>query len=298
MSRATPARNRRRQERIGVEALPPIVVVDLFPGERDSLLRLLGGLSAAQWATPTVCPGWSVHDVALHLLGVDIANLSRRRDRFDAPGFATPGTDLARWEHLVAAINRWNEGWVGAARRISPRLLCDLLRFTGAALHEYFAGLDLAALGGPVSWAGPDPAPVWLDIAREYTERWVHQQQIRDAVRQPGLTERRWLAPVLDTFARALPHTLRGVAAPEGASVRLVIAGDAGGEWVAVRANGAWALTADAGPAPDAAVTLDQDVAWRLFTKGLSKERALRHARREGDPTLAGKVLEMVSVIA
>ena len=36
-----------------------------------------------------------------------------------------------------------------------------------------------------VNWAGPEPAPIWLDPAREYTERWVHQQHIRDAVRNP-----------------------------------------------------------------------------------------------------------------
>ena len=52
--------------------------------------------------------------------------------------------------------------------------------------------------------------------AREFTERWVHQQQIRDAVGKPGLTERRWLHPVLDAFARALPHALRDHAAPGG----------------------------------------------------------------------------------
>lgn len=27
---------------------------------------------------------------------------------------------------------------------------------------------------------------MWLDAAREYTEFWVHQQQIRDATGRPG----------------------------------------------------------------------------------------------------------------
>lgn len=48
--------------------------------------------------------------------------------------------------------------------------------------------LDLNALGGPVEWAtGSDPAPAWLDIAREYMERYIHQRQIRDATGRPGL---------------------------------------------------------------------------------------------------------------
>jgi hypothetical protein len=32
---------------------------------------------------------------------------------------------------------------------------------------------------------------MWLDIARDYTERWVHDQQIRDAVGRARLKDRR-----------------------------------------------------------------------------------------------------------
>jgi hypothetical protein len=57
-----------------------------------------------------------------------------------------------------------------------------------------------------VSWVGPDPVPNWLDVAREYTERWTHQQQARDAVGMPGLREPTFMAPVLATFVHALPQ--------------------------------------------------------------------------------------------
>ncbi len=43
---------------------------------------------------------------------------------------------------------------------------------------------------------------------------------------------------------------------------------------------------------------MDQETAWRLFTKGISKDEALRTARLEGDRTLALKVLDAVSIIA
>jgi uncharacterized protein (TIGR03083 family) len=62
-----------------VQPPPPILVSDLFPELLDALLRLLGSLSTDAWQRPTVCPGWCVHDVALHLLGVEVGNLSRRR---------------------------------------------------------------------------------------------------------------------------------------------------------------------------------------------------------------------------
>ena len=280
-----------------MQPLGPVRVIDLFPGERESLLDLLDRLSPEQWAMATACPGWSVHDVALHILGGDIGNLSGGRDGY-IDRHATQGVDFTQWESLLVFINRRNDDWVRATRRISPRLLREFLGVTGAAIHQYFARLDPDAIGMPVNWAGPDPAPVWLHIAREYTERWMHQQHIRDAVGQPGLKERAWFAPVLDTFARALPHTLRAVAAPAGTTVRLVITGEAGEAWQVLKLDGAWALTAEAVPAPDATLTLDQETAWRLFTKGLSKDAALPQVILEGDRGLAAGVLDMVSILA
>ena len=47
-----------------------------------------------------------------------------------------------------------------------------------------------------------------------------------------------------------------------------------------------------------ATVELGQDRAWRLFTKGISKEEARRVARIEGDEALAERALETVSILA
>ena len=56
----------------------PILVADRFSELLDALLELLSGLSPAEWEQPTVCAGWSVRDVALHLLGDDVGMLSSR----------------------------------------------------------------------------------------------------------------------------------------------------------------------------------------------------------------------------
>jgi len=128
---------------------------------------------------------------------------------------------------------------------------------TGKELEAAYRGLDLLALGNAVSWAGPDPAPVWLDIAREYTEQWVHQAQIRDALHLPMLDEARLFAPVLDTFMWALPHTLRDMTSPPGTALRVLITGDAGGEWWAVRRDDQWVLRKELHREADATVTMD-----------------------------------------
>jgi uncharacterized protein (TIGR03083 family) len=271
----------------------PIIVTDLFTEVLDALLDLLAGLSDDEWAAPTVCPGWSVKDLAGHLLGDDVGMLSRRRD-----GYRRGNAAIASWDDLVALINRQNAEWVETARRLSPRLLCDMLRLTGAQVSTFFQSLDPYALGGPVDWAGPAPAPIWLDLAREYTERWHHQQQIRDAVSKPGLCEPRHLAPALDTFVRALPHTYRHLDAAEQTLVALTITGAAGGTWFLLREHATWQLYLDIARAPDAHVTLDQDTAWRLFTKGIGEETAHSRAASTGDPRLAAPMLKTLSVIA
>jgi uncharacterized protein (TIGR03083 family) len=177
-----------------------IAVVDRFAALRTELLTLLAGLCEDDGARPTAAPRWSVKDVAAHLLSGDIGILSRARDRF-LPSGAMAGA----YSELVNLVDRLNEEWIVASRRMSPRLILESLASTGPRVEAYFSSLDLIAVGGPVSWAGPDPAPVWFDVAREFTERWHHQQQIRDATSRPSLYDPYFFSPVLDTFVRALP---------------------------------------------------------------------------------------------
>ncbi len=271
----------------------PILVAHLFPDVLRSLLDVLSGLSDDEWRKPTSCSQWSVKDVAAHLLWVDISNLSRKRD-----GYSFGGAAVTSWDELVAFVNELNDTWIKAARRLSPRVLCDLLRAIGEQSCDYFKSLDPFAMGGPVDWAGTKPAPVWLDLAREHTERWHHQQQIRDAVGEPGLKEPKFFAPVLDAFVRALPHTYRNVDGNDGAIVGLTVTGDSGGRWLLQRENGGWQLYVDDKHEADAEAVIDQEIAWRLFSKGISKDQALAAATLAGDRVLASKALEMISVIA
>src|SRR5262245_8993021 len=273
---------------------PPVIVLDLFAEERRHLLSLLDGLTAEQWHAPTVCPGWSVKDLAAHLLGDDVNRIAGGRDGYQPSGLAGP---LA-WDELVAFLNHRNEEWVVALRRLSPRLLVELLDSSGDRVEAYFRSLDPMEPGDPVDWAGPGPAPRWLDIGREYTERWVHQEQIRDAIGAVGLRDPRLFHPVLDVFVHALPHAYRDVAAAEGTHVELVITGVAGGSWSLVRHRRRWGLFAGVDAPRASIVTLDPDTAWRLFTKGVDAATARRRVIIEGDRDLGAVALGAVAIIA
>ena len=65
-----------------------------------------------------------------------------------------------------AGFIEWLDGmqdeWVHAARRLSPALVLQLLGWSGPQLIESFRTSDPRARTAHVSWAGPEPVPVWL----------------------------------------------------------------------------------------------------------------------------------------
>jgi uncharacterized protein (TIGR03083 family) len=269
----------------------PILLQDCFAPLLDALLSLLAQLSPADWRQPTACAGWTVHDVALHLLGGDLGLLSRQRDGY-RPGEAP----IDSYDELVALIDRLNAAWLDGARRLSPAVLTGLLAWSGPQVTDYLAGRDPYATGGAVNWAGPDPAPVWLDVAREYTERWHHQQHIRDAVNRPGLTEPAIVRPVLATFAHALPETFRPVPTNRGSAVTLHVPDH--GTWTVGNDGERWQLYDGAPSHGDATVTIAAADAWRLFTRGLTWHEALAAATWHGDEELALHLLSATAILA
>ena len=96
-----------------------------------------------------------------------------------------------------------------------------------------------------------------------------------------------WLAHV---YAQTLSHHLKG-------AKRL--------EWPAVKAAMVEEQPLLEGPVPMLVVLalgtgglIDQDLAWRLFTRSVTPEQASPRATFAGDQQLAERVLQMVSIIA
>jgi uncharacterized protein (TIGR03083 family) len=271
---------------------PPLDTRPLYPIERRALLDVLGSLEPSDWARPTVCPGWDVKDVAGHVLHCYLRRLSGTRDRHRT-------LTIGDGEDLPGALARANEVFVVGARSLSPRVVQELLALAGPQLDAMWRERDLEATADlDVWWAAPGvPAPVWLDVARDYTEFWVHQQQVRDAVGRPGGAEPELLHPVVDTFARALPHTLRACAPPVGTAVELRVSGPAGGAWTVTCLASGWTLGEEPCRPPAADVELDADTFWRLATRGITPEKAARSAQVGGDRQLGAAILSILSII-
>ena len=271
---------------------PAIDVRPLFGEQHTAFIDLLRQLTTDEWLRPTICPGWTVKDVAAHVLGDHIGRLSMHRD---GDGFRVLHPRDA--EPFTVYLDRINEEWVHAARRISPPLLIDLLSTVGEQIVRFWPTVDLDALDARVRWAGPGRLPLWLDAARDFSEYWTHHQQICDATGRIGLTDPAYLGPILDTFLRALPHTLRSATAPEGTAIEVIVTGPGGGTWTCIRESERWKLRHQSSPASTAQITLSADTTWRLCTRGITPEQATARAHIHGDQNLATAALQIVSIM-
>ena len=273
--------------------LPPIEAAPLVAEVDAALLALLRSLKDEDWSRPTIAGAWTVRDVTAHLLDTALRRLSFARDGW------LPRADIRSDADLIALVNAANADGVRALGRLSPAVLISLMELATTQLSAYLQSLDPRGPAAfPVSWAGDAASPQWFDVARELTERWHHQQQIRDAVGKPGIMTPRLYHPVLDCFLRALPHRYRTVQAPAGSLVQIVVSGECGGEWNLERRSSGWRLIASANPASLAArAMIPQEIAWRVFTKGIDRESLDRTVRLEGDETLARPVLTLVAIV-
>lgn len=274
--------------------LPPIETRHLFREINAGLLDLCTSISAEDWAKPTVHSDRDVKDLVAHLLDGSLRRLAIQRD-----GHFLQAPEMRSFTDLVAFVQQLNREWIVAAKRLSPRVIVDMMMRADEEVAALFSSLEPqspAPFG--VAWAGEEWSENWFDMAREYTEKWHHQQQIRDAVGRPGFTERRFLHPVLETFLRGAPHSYRETRADDGTTIEITISGDAGGKWNLVCDADRWTLVTDCLIKPTTSIELDADTAWRLWTKGLDGATAQKKAIVRGNEALAAPLFSMVTIMA
>ncbi len=274
--------------------LPPILTAHLFPRIEGALLELLRSLRDEEWEIQTVSPKWKVKDVAAHLLDTHLRKLSLVRDKC-LPVLPQSGAP----PDLGTLIHHFNQEGVTVYRRLSPPILLDLMEVASRQSCQFHQSLDpFAEAAFPVSWAGEAVSKNWFDTAREYTERWHHQQQIRLATNRPGIMTPELYHPVLDCFLRALPHAFRNLKADPGTVLQVEIAGECGGSWWLLRHAEHWLLRTATTTAPACRVTIPQEIAWRIFTKGIDRVAAQTQVCVAGDRRLAEPVLSLVAIVA
>jgi uncharacterized protein (TIGR03083 family) len=272
--------------------LPPLDVRDRFAPLLAELLELLRALEPGDWER-RASRTWTVRDVAAHLLDGDCRQLSFGRDRLP---LLPPERPIRGADDLLGFLDGLNADWVKAAKRLSPALLVELLEVTGRQVADYFEALDpdAEALFG-VAWAGEERSRNWLHLARELSERWHHQQQIRLATGRPLHAEPHLAGPVLEALLYGLRPAYASVAAPEGTAVAIRLGLPVDRVYSLVRLDGRWSVRGP-GETHAAEIELDPESAWLALTRSIPRSEAVRRATVSGDAVLAEPFFDACSI--
>ena len=275
----------------------PIRTRHLFQELDDLLLTRLRSLSPEEWQTRTPAGSWTVKQIAAHLLDGNLRAVSMLRDGYfgESPG------QIDGYGDLVGYLNRLNADWVIATNRLSPEVLTALLESSGKEYRDLIRSLkpfDKALFA--VAWAGEEESANWFHVAREYTEKWHHTQQILYAI-DPGnhvLLSKRLYQPYLETSMRALPHHYRLMNKSPGTLVKFTVEGAFIQTWWLKRGAQDWQLLPFSKVNPSAELTLPAELAWRLFSKGIDRNEAEKAVDFRGDNELALHFLKVLAVMA
>jgi len=273
----------------------PIKTSHLFSILDDLLIQLLKSLTEDEWNTRTVAKKWVVKDIASHLLDGNLRGLSFSRDRY----FGEKPENINSYSDLVDFLNQLNMTWTNATKRLSPTVLIELLESTGKQYSAHLQTLDpFEDAIFSVDWAGEETSLNWFHVAREYTEKFLHQQQIRNAVGKQALFTKELFHPFISTFMYALPHTYRNVSAQKGTIVTLVVKTEIGGKWSIIKTENNWEFIESFDTEPNATVKINPDDAWLLFSKGITPDEAKQKVQILGDEKLGEIALNIVAVMA
>lgn len=175
-------------------------------------------LTDEQWALPTDCAGWSVGDVVAHVAALE-SELAG-----DEPLRAT--IDKAA-PHILGGAGVYTERGVVARRGHTPS---EVVAELDDVVSRRTAILDSEAFDDPERVPAVTPGGIgwsWATLMRNRPlDVWVHEQDIRRAIGQPGGLDTAGARHTQSVFAAALPYIVgkRANAAP-GTTVVVDITG-------------------------------------------------------------------------
>lgn len=256
-----------------------------YRGQMDELSALLGTLAPADWAAPTVT-GFTVHGLVAHLLAIEAYVANRLGVDPPPPQVAFVAPEGTEHDHRAMT-----EPTVAAHAGDDPAdTVAEWRRLVDANL-AHLAALGEDGLTTRVTLHGLDLS-VRSMIGTRIFEVWTHADDIRRAIGravEAPATDRLRLMSNLAVRALPLGLLLAGID-DSGRTVRMVLTGAGGGEWLQP-------LTVGAEPGePDATFVADVVDFCRLAAQRLGPDE-ITH-RVEGDPSVGRDVLLGAQVFA
>ena len=222
-------------------------IVDKMEAVWRSITGLCGTFGEGEWKTPTDCPGWSVQDQLSHLTGSETRLL----------GQPAPDHTPQDVSHVRNDIGQRNEVLVDWRRsRLGAEVLEEFQEVTGQRLR-------LLRAMGEDDFAAETQTPIGPGTVRDLLairifDAWVHEQDMRRAVRRPRHLEGPVAEHAMGRMYMAMPYVVgRKVQPSDGTSVVFEVTGSAG-RVLPITMEGARANLMQSTPAsPNVRLTMD-----------------------------------------
>lgn len=250
----------------------------------SSIIELLESLDDAQWSLPSPLPGWDVQDNVAHIVGTEAMLL----------GIENPDVEIDRDElpYVHNDIGVFNELWVQHLRMRQPN---DVLSTFKEYIEARLAALTDLSIE---EWNAESFTPAGKDTYGRFIQIrvfdcWLHEQDIRDAVRIPGHQTGLAVEVTLDEMATAMGFVVaKRAGATDGQSVTFELTDD--GSVVRtfhVAVDGRAALVEQLEAAATSVIRLPVGVMTRLCAGRIEFAEVRERVELAGDANLGDRVV-------
>jgi uncharacterized protein (TIGR03083 family) len=255
----------------------------------QAILALGATFTEQEWKTPTDCPGWTVQDQVAHMLGSESRLL----------GLPVPDHTPQEMSHVKNEIGQHNEVWVDWYRAWPGARVLQRFREVTAERLKILRAMR------PEDFAAPTQTPIGPGTMRDLLQirifdAWVHEQDIRRAIKRPGDLAGPVAEHAVGRVAMAMPYVVgRRVKPADGTTVVFAMPG-AAGRTVALRMEGGRANRLDEIPVtPTVRLSMDVETFTCLGCGRWTPEAALQAGRVQitGDTVLGQAILGQMNIM-
>jgi uncharacterized protein (TIGR03083 family) len=257
-------------------------VVAMLEEEWSEIEQLCSPLTEEEWLIATDLPGWSVKDVVSHIIGVESFMLGRALPDHTPPDAPHVRNEMGRFNEVVVDYRRTVPG---------EKVLQEFREVTGERL-------DVLR-----SWSDDDfDAESWTPIgsgkARDLLSTrlmdcWVHEQDIRRALGQPGRLEGRVASHSFNRLVGRMPYVVgKKVAPPDGTTVVFDVSGGAARPVAVGMVGGRGSLLEEIPGDPSCTLAMDLETFCCLACGRWFPDQTRSRVTIRGDQALGARVLD------
>jgi uncharacterized protein (TIGR03083 family) len=264
--------------------------VDAWTQSIEAISELVQPLAEGEWNRRTDCPGWSVRDVVSHIIGIECELLGDPRPIHSLP------RDLY---HVTDETSRHMEVQVDVRRHHTAPEMTGELEYTLIRRARQLRN-EKREPDAEVRHVLPGQDPITLERLLQIRafDVWVHEQDIRRALRTPGNLDSPAAHVARDVLVEGLPEVVaKRAGAPAGSAVVLDVTGPL--EFmrtVRVDEEGRGTVNGSVSLGPAVTVTLGWETYVRLACGRTRLEKVADDVKVEGDADLADRILRDFSV--